>query len=199
MGIPRPWVILAVVLAPSAAGAGDHRFDLFLAPLTSGLNAKGSSAKLLGWHVAGAATTPAEKWRKLSYIGDLSVHFLGDDDSGADLTQVSFMVGPRWTFLSGDDKHHMPFVHVVFLGAVLRSKEAIQSTSGAVAVGAGYDFAPGENKNWGTRVQVDYIQPWGSDIRYSVRASAGLIYRFTIPHADAAREAERRRAQEKKP
>ena len=195
MGVRLPWVILAaVLLAPSTAGAGDHQFETFIGP--SYLNAKGSSANLGGWHIAGAATT--HRWRRLSFIGDLSVHFLGEDDSGGDLTQVSFMAGPRWTLLGGHEHHHMPFVHVVVLGAVLRSRETVQSTAGAMAVGVGYDFAPGKKKNWGSRIQVDYIQPLSSDIRHSVRVSAGLVYRFTIPvEEERHREEERRKAKEK--
>jgi hypothetical protein len=192
MGIRRSWAVLVVLLTPALAGASDHNFEVFFAP--SALFVKGSTSDVYGWHAGASAVTP---WfgKKLSFIGDISSHFVGKDaKTGADLTQTSVLVGPRFTFLSGKSHDFMPFVHVVFLGAVVESRAAagatpaLQSMTGSFAVGAGFDVSRGdtpEEKNWGTRLQFDYIQPIANEaVHKSFRLSIGVIYRFHDPHPE---------------
>ena len=171
-------VALSTALVPAGARAGDHRLDLLLAP--SYAAAGGSRIDLGGWHVSAAATLKEEP--RLSFIGDLSVHFFGSHDD-RDLTQVALMTGPRWTFF-GHQKN-MPFVHLMALGATFRSeKGGTSSASGALAFGGGYDFVPVRCGTWGGRLQYDYILPIGSDQKHSHRVSLGVVYRFHRPHSD---------------
>lgn len=174
MAVRRSWLVLAVLLVPAVARAGDHKIDVLVAP--SYLRTSGSIRSLGGWHVSGAATVSKHRW--LSLIGDLSVHFLPLDDDKRDLTQITFMAGPRFTIPG--PHHHMPFVHLVVLGAVHRDggSQVGGTSAGVLAGGAGYDFAPGGNLNWATRFQVDYILPVSSDLKHSWRFSAGALYRF---------------------
>lgn len=190
MGVRRPWLALAVLLIPAGAQAGHHKFDAFVAPF-SYLRATGSTINLGGWHVSGAATL-GEKRTWLSLIGDLSVHFVElDERTQGDLTQITFMAGPRFTVESTHALRDL-FGHVMLLGAVHRAgSRQIGGTAGALAIGAGYDFAPGakeKKETWGTRLQVDYIWPVSSDLRHGWRFSLGAIYRFHFDHQDAERK-----------
>lgn len=187
MGLRRRWLVVVAVLLPAAARAGDHKFDVFLAG--SYLRAPGSTINLGGWHVSGAAT-PLAKHRSFGLVADLSLHFLGGEGTDskenvaegqqADLIQTTLMVGPRWTPLGGDHKrHHMPFVHVMLLGVTHRAGGTHPGgTSAALTPGFGYDWAPGPNKTWGTRIQVDYVWPVSSDMKHSWRFSLGGVYRI---------------------
>ncbi|HET9315931.1 MAG TPA: hypothetical protein VFQ51_10095, partial [Vicinamibacteria bacterium] len=168
------------------AGASDHRFDVFIAPFTSTSLVLGSTSYLQGWHVAGAATTPYFQ-KKLSFVADVSTAFMGkDEETGGDLTQVSVLLGPRFTFLHAHDHDFMPFLQLTVLGAVIEDKiatgdkPAAHASTGAFAVGGGFDWS--HDKRWGTRLQVDYIRPiYDESVRPSVRASFGVIYRFRSP------------------
>ena len=181
MRVLRSWLLLVVLLIPAGAHASDHNASLFVAP--SYLLAQGTTSHLGGWHVSGEVTV--KKPIKLSFVGDLSTHFFGSD-GGRDLTQITFMVGPRWTLLSG--RKGMPFVHAMALGAVQRSegRRQVATTAGAFAVGAGLDFVPAARGKNGFRVQGDYIQPVATtptaDLKGSLRISVGWIYRFHDPH-----------------
>jgi hypothetical protein len=178
MGARRPWLVLALLLAPAAARAGDHKFDVFTG--ASYLRAKGSTIELGGWHVSGAATM-GEEYTWLGVVGDLSVHFLGGDgtDLTTDRTQITFMVGPRITPLRRGHRLHKLFGHVMLLGAVHSyGKPMGGTTSAAIALGGGFDFTPGEDETWGGRLQVDYVLPVSSDLGHGWRVSAGAVYRF---------------------
>jgi hypothetical protein len=189
MGIRRPWLVLLVLLTPAGARAGHHKFDTFVAP--SYLVGKGSTIELGGWHVSGAATL-AEEHAWLSLVGDLSVHFVGlDDRTQRGVTQFSFMAGPRFT-VKNSHPLRMLFGHVMLLGAVHRSlgSQLGGTSAGAVAIGVGYEFAPGEKKGdetWGTRLQIDYVRPVSSDLRHGWRFSLGATYRFQFEHEEVAR------------
>jgi hypothetical protein len=175
MRVRRLWVLGSLLLLTSSLEASDHVFDLFMAP--SYVRAKGSTIDLGGWHVSGAATLKKEQ--RLSFIADISTHFFGSHDE-EDVTQVTFMAGPRWTFLR--KTKHMPYVHVMVLGAVYRSEKIegldVGSAAGALAFGAGYDFVFRKEGPMGVRAQVDYIVPLGTDQESSVRISLGFVYRF---------------------
>jgi len=180
----RPWLVLALLLAPAAARAGDHKFDVFTG--ASYLRAKGSTIELGGWHVSGAATMGKEyKW--LGLVGDLSVHFLGGDgtDLTTDRTQITFMVGPRITPIKSGHRLHMLFGHVMLLGAVHSyGKPMGGTTAAAIALGGGFDFTPRNQKTWGARFQADYVLPVSSDLGRSLRVSVGAIYRFHFAHGE---------------
>ncbi|HSD28558.1 MAG TPA: hypothetical protein VLL75_14745 [Vicinamibacteria bacterium] len=188
----RVLVALSVAFAPAGARAGDHRLDLLLAP--SYERAAGSTIHLGGWHVSAAATLKEEP--RLSFIGDLSVHFFGSHDE-RDVTQVAFMAGPRWTFFG--HRKNMPFVHLMAVGATYRSeKGGVSSASGAIAAGIGYDFVPVVCGHWGVRGQYDLIKPIGSDQERSHRFSLGVVYRFHRP-ASSMKASDPCRAVESRP
>jgi hypothetical protein len=156
------------------------------------LQAKGSSIKLGGWHASGAITLPEHKW--LGLIVDVSGHYLGGADSDddpmpectmppcaqADRTELALMIGPRFTPIKEGHPLHMLFVHAMAFGMVQRSGggKATGITSGAVAVGVGFDFPVTKNDTWIPRLQIDYIKPVSSDIGGGFRVSAGLVYRL---------------------
>jgi hypothetical protein len=177
MGLRRAGLAVVLLLMAAAVRAGDHRFAAFIAP--SFLDAKGSKLHLWGWHVMGEVTFKDHP--RFGMAGDLSMHFLGGDGSteGAEPAQITFLVGPRVEFRG----HHttMPFVHAFVLGGVYRSgvREGQENIgSGALAAGGGCDFAPGANRSWSIRIQVDYLLPVSSSLGHGWRYSAGLLYRF---------------------
>src|SRR5207244_4208952 len=155
----------------------DHKADVLLA--LSYLRVEGSTSHLGGWHVSGASTF--KKDRRLSFVGDISAHFFGSD-SDRDLTQITVMVGQRWTIAGG--RKRMPFVHVMAIGVLHRSEGSLRvaTSAGAFAFGAGLDVVPVERGKSGFRVQGDYIKAVATapatDLKGSLRLSAGWIYRF---------------------
>jgi hypothetical protein len=175
MAARRPWPFLIVWLIPSTAGAGHHKFDVFIAP--SYLHGTGSSFNLGGWHVSGAATL-GEKHSWLGLVGDVSVHSLGGGEADFERTQVTFLAGPRFTVTQ---RHRMRnvFGHAVVLGAVQRTGGSTigPTTAGAVAIGGGYDRSFAKGDKWALRLQVDYVQPVSSDMGHSWRVSVGAAYR----------------------
>jgi hypothetical protein len=176
MGAQRPWVILGLLLAPAGVFASDHQFDVFLAP--SYLEVTGSSFKLLGWHVSGAAVVGEGHW--LSVVGDLSFHFDGlDDETSAERTEAAATLGLRFTVPHEHALGNL-FGQFALLGAVHRSvpEDDRSTAAAAVAIGAGYDLTPERMGPWGLRVQADYIQPISSDLGHGWRGSVGVIYRF---------------------
>ena len=188
MGVPRPWVILAILSVPGAAWGSDHQFEAFVAP--SYVNTDGSSIELLGWHVAGAAAV-GEHHPWLSIVADVSVHFDSlNDETRKERTEVTFLAGPRFTVKKGHALRNV-FAHVIILGAVhyADAEGAPTFTDGAWAIGAGYDRVLGSEENWGARIQLDYIRPWSGDQGASGRSwrlSAGMVYRFPFEHPPAA-------------
>jgi hypothetical protein len=195
MRVRRLWVLGSlVVLWAGEARATDHVLDLFVAPYTSYVKAKGSSIDLGGWHFSAAVSAKKKIEKgdgkekpdqfepmKLSFVGDVSVHFYGSDGD-KDVTQTTVMVGPRWTFLK--DKKLLPFAQGMILGAVYRSdgSTAPSSVAGALSGGVGvdipYSMFGNEHDNGGVRVQADYIWPFATQQEGSWRVSVGLLYRF---------------------
>ncbi len=199
MGLRRPLLVVVALLIPAGARAGDHKADEFFA--LSYLEGPGSTIKLGGLEVS-LARTPSREHRSFACVGDLSVHFLGGeegsdqtdgegtDQAQQDVTQVTFMVGARWTPLGdrqsgkhkGEHKHHMPFMHFM-VGFVDRTGGSHPSeTAFALTGGVGWDWVPGDKRTWGSRVQIDYIRPVSSDMRHSWRFSAGAVYRIHFDH-----------------
>jgi len=195
MRVRRLWVLGSLVLlAVGQARASDHVLDLFVAPYTSYAKVKGSSIDLGGWHFSTALTAKKKvdgkpHYMRLSFVGDVSVHFYGSDDpEEKDVTQLALMVGPRWTFTT----HGLvrPFVHGMILGAVYRSdgSSAPSSVAGAISGGGGLDFPFSKWKkpnsdgvkhdNVGVRLQGDYIWPFATEQEGSWRVSVGVLYRF---------------------
>jgi hypothetical protein len=183
MSTRRLWLVLALLLMPAGAGASDHVFDTYVAG--SYLAGNGSRIRLKGLHVSGAVTA-GERHRSWSFVGDVSVHF-GEEKEGAvdaDLTQLTFMAGPRRTFRGGHA--YMPFLQATALGAVHRTGGLQdRSTTGmATAVAVGLDVAPGNEGTWGTRVQVELVAAHG--LRPALRVSAGLLFRHHVAHRTAS-------------
>lgn len=182
MSARRASLLVALFFVAGNVRGGDHDFDAYTAG--SYLSGSGSEIRLGGWHVAGAATA-GRNHRNLSFVADISAHFLGQEKEGdaeADLTQLTLMLGPRLTFRGGHG--HQPFVQVMLLGAMLRTGglQDRATSTGALAVGAGVDLPLGLAKAWGLRLQADLLQPWSapesSDFQRSLRVSVGLLYRF---------------------
>jgi len=180
---------------------GDHKAEVFVSPYSSvllvprsrsgsGSNAKDghslsraelSKATLIGWHFAGAATLKPPL-RGLSLVGDISGHFLHfpGSDKTRDVTQITVMVGPRWSFFGGH--RGMPFLHVMGTGAVIVSDNQARRTAGTVAVGGGVDLVRASKRSWGLRIEADYLIPHGPDVPNTWRISTGALFRFHDPH-----------------
>jgi hypothetical protein len=176
MGVRRAWLGIVLVLIADLARASDHRYAAFIGP--SYLDAKGSSLKLTGLHLGGEATVKIRKYEKFALAGDLSVNSWGGPEGTTNPAQITFTAGPRWAFLGKEHSHNKAFVHVMVFGFVTRSgtEKGVESAT-ALAFGVGYDLAPGK-EHWGSRIQIDWLQPYAPDVGHGVRASLGLLYRF---------------------
>jgi hypothetical protein len=187
MGLRRFDLVVVALLIPAGARASDHKAAMFVA--ASDAKGPGSSINVGGVHLAW--DWALENHHKISFVGDLSVHFIGGEKSSGegaaidpaqrDVTQFTFAFGPRWTPYGKAGTHNrpfMPFGHVL-VGVVDRAGGShLAATAFALVPGFGWDLAPGEHKTWGLRAQVDYIWPVSSDMRHSWRFSLGAIYRF---------------------
>lgn len=166
-------VVLAVLVIPTGVRAGDHQADAFMG--ASYLLAKGSTIKLLGWHASAAVNVPEQ--HRVGLILDVSGHFVGESDR----TQITLMVGPRFTPLRDEKSpfHHF-FAHALVFGVVHRSggPQVGGATSGAVALGVGTDLPITRDDIWIPRIQADYLWTKGNDIGDGWRISAGLVYRL---------------------
>jgi hypothetical protein len=202
MGVRKIWLVLAVLLIPDGAQASDHKFSVFIAlsradnpNSNSGISSVWNGGLSVrqetsvddgwGWHVAGEVALKTGKLKtKLSFIGEASGHFVGADRN-RDATQFTVMVGPRWAFPVLWKRAHS-FVHVMGFGAIHRSGLAvdgsgnrlrISTSTGAVAVGVGFDATRSRDGHSGLRIQVDRIFA-GAGVEDSWRYSAGYVYRF---------------------
>ena len=178
MGVRRAWLGIVLVLIADLARASDHRYAAFIGP--SYLDAKGSSLKLTGLHLGGEATVKIGDCKRLALAGDLSVNSWGGSEGTTNPAQITFTAGPRWAFLGKKENHNKAFVHVMVFGLINRSgtEKPVESAT-AFAFGVGYDWAPGK-EHWGSRIQIDWLQPYSSDVGHGVRVSLGLLYRFKI-------------------
>lgn len=170
MRIRPSWLILALLLIPTAAHADDHKADLFGGP--SG--ARGSS--LWGFQVTGALTLPVPGLgRNLAAIGDFSAHIGSRDEE--DL--ISFLVGARLALAKGHESHVVPFAQVMFGRVHYRDGDG-SGGDGAVVVGGGLDFLVTRTEDsggWGLRAEVDRVWRVG-DAHDLVRVSGGLFVRW---------------------
>jgi hypothetical protein len=180
MSVRRLTLLIVVWLIAAVAHAGHHKFGIYVAP--SYLHADGSSLDLAGWHVSGEAGLGDHDDRWLSVVGDISAHFVQlKDETPDETTQVTLMVGPRFTVKPTHPLHDF-YGHVLLLGVAHRTGdgEAEGKTAGSLAIGAGYDIELGGVDNWGVRAQVDFVLPVSSDLGNGWRYSVGVVYRFTL-------------------
>jgi len=171
----RRVILTAVVLLASAdAWASDHRYAAFFAP--SYLNAQGSSLNLGGLQLGGEVTMG--EGRRWGLGGDLSVNGWGGSKGTEDPAQISFSAGVRYALSGGHDHHNSTFVNVGFFGFVHRkeSNELIGQAT-AFSLGLGHDWTP-RGHLWGTRIQVDWVQPYSPDLGRGIRVAVGLVVRF---------------------
>lgn len=172
----RPWLTLAALLIVTApVQADDHRADLYW-----GFSyAEGS--QLWGLHQS-AAWQSSLADRRLSLVGDLSVH-VGSRD-GSDATRVTYLVGPRYTVrVEGTPQK----VHLYFLGGGVRTTDGTEEGANrrALAFGAAWEIFPSEflgnkresleDRKWGFHLQADYVVTSGDDFP---RISGGITFRF---------------------
>jgi hypothetical protein len=176
MGVRRLWLLVVVWLIPAVARASDHNGDLFLA--ASAIDAIGSTIRLGGFQAGGEKTFHTGGHR-FSLTGDMSVHFYGKDGD-KDLTQITFMIGPRWRFFKG--ARHNLYFQFMAIGFGYRSDGVTNtgSASGVVGLGAGYDFVKKKCGTWGLRAQFDDILPYAAvqNKKRILRFSVGYVHRF---------------------
>ena len=178
----RLWLVLAVLLAPTAAGAHDHFADVCFA--FSDVQA----SALVGPRVTFAKTLPRPPSRDgvvrtLSLIADFGANWGSHDDT--DVRHTLFMGGLRYTMAGDSHQQHLPFVEVLLGGVHVengerrrgRGKRADQGDADpALAIGTGYEYVmSGSPGGWGIRVQGEYVvRP--DDI--TPRLSVGIVKRF---------------------
>jgi hypothetical protein len=209
MGVRCRWLVLAALLVPAGTQASGHNWDVFFSPASiQKVNGSEESsvarskrfgaepstdAVLYGSHFTVAGTTHFLP-RKVSFVLDFSANFVElDSDGRRDLSQVTAMVGPRWTFRKG---RAMPMVQVMPVGYTHNGGgRAIGVPDGAyaVAVGTGFEFVPaGANGQLGLRVQYDrFLFSRGKP---QDRVSLGGILRFTEPLEERAKRKDERAA-----
>jgi hypothetical protein len=179
-------LVLALLLAPAVAGAGDHKFGAYGA--ASYLGARGSWTDVWGGQVSWEATLPANpQW---SAALDVSVHALGGSQGSRDdgLDQGTFTVTPRYTF--PPDRRNMLFVEVP-VGVLSRSasSEADGKTAGVVGLGGGYQWVT-EDRRRALQVQADWFFA-GSGVEDFLRVSVGVVFRVPRPHAGMSSQSSR--------
>jgi hypothetical protein len=128
-------------------------------------------ASLNGWQLTGSYPLS----RSLRLVGDLGGHY--GEFGGADLSDLGFFAGPRWTFKG---KRLVPFVHGL-LGLVRRNASAAgvsaSDTDWGFAFGGGVDY--GLNKSWAVRAQADLLLLRGEGVTDAdPRLSLSAVYRF---------------------
>jgi opacity protein-like surface antigen len=176
---------LLALLVPAAASAQDaSKGDVFAGYsllVTEGETdvelAQGDSRRMHGWHAALG-------WGLSGSFGlllDVSGHYC--TVQGTDVSALSVMAGPRFTFGGGRLR---PFVHAI--GGAVRSKQGISvfevdisesSTGFGGAAGGGVDI--GFADRWAVRLAADYRVVSKDDETVSdPRFSAGVAYRFGV-------------------
>ena len=166
----RSWLLLGILLIPTAVRADDHRADIY-----AGFAGGGGASKLFGFSEAVAVAIP--KFKKVSFVpSDVSVEFGSHGDQG--VTQVAYLVGARLTIAKPRLRSKVSF-HALG-GNVYTNDGTPDKNNGAFALGAGWEWIPTPtkpSKGLGFRVQADYI--WRTGVRDDFpRFSVGAIYRF---------------------
>ena len=172
MRIRRLWLVLVLLLVPTAARAHDHFADVCF-----GVSLAHESILVGPFATVSKTfkTSTDSKLRNVSLIGDLSTHWGSHDD--IDVRRVFFMGGLRYTFAGESHQKHLPFVEVLLGGAHNDDDDGSDADADpALAIGAGYEHVmSGSPGGWGIRVQGGYIVRPG-DI--TPRISVGFVKRF---------------------
>jgi len=171
MRVWRSWLVLGMLLIPTAVRADDHRADLY-----GGASRGGGGSTLGGFHQTLALGSARPVSKDLSFVlADVSAHF------GNDVTQVAVMGGVRWTLFAKREQKHKVSGRGL-LGLVHSNDGAPGPKDFAGAVGVSWEYIPTPtepSKGWGVRVQYDYVIRSDADGRESFsRLSGGLVYRF---------------------
>jgi hypothetical protein len=165
-------LVVALLLAPAVAGAGDHKFGAYGA--ISDLGHRSSWENIFGGQVSWEATWPGKP--QLSAALDVSVHALGGDNG---FDQGTFTLTPRYTFPA--DRRNMFFVEGS-AGVLSRSatSESRGKTAGVVGLGGGYQRVSADRKR-ALQIQADWFFP-GSGVEGFLRVSVGVVFRVPRPH-----------------
>ena len=166
----RAAALIPFLLAPLSAHAQDGH------SLSAGYSyGQAEDESLHGW----TASLAFRLHGPLSLVAEATGHYGGLE--GADLTRVSLLAGPRWSFGSGSTR---PFVQA--LAGAVRSSVGIEvldvsisesSTDFGGAAGAGIDIGLGGR--WALRLQGDYaLVVAEGETRGDPRASAQAVYRW---------------------
>jgi hypothetical protein len=169
MRVSRAWLVVAVLLIPSASRADDHFADWFLGFSWA------QASTLLGAHSSFAWTVPEPDWENLSVVGDFSAHFGSHD--GDKVALLTYLVGPRWSVAGDRSPKWLPSGHALFGGVTLNGGRD-EGTDFALALGGAWEHVPPavrKEGGWSWRVQVDYVVRDGDNFP---RASFGLVKRF---------------------
>lgn len=184
MRIGLACLVLAGLLVPGAAFADSHVADFY-----GGGSGGGGGSKLGGFIVAFGKsqrqpdTGPLRKVL-LGGVGGASVQFGSHDDGSADVTQVVWSLGPRFTFEKSRTSRNIYHAQVTFGSAYTNDGNA--SKKFTTVVGAAWDHAFGTHDGQtphpglGMRLQADRVfKAAEGDGRADIwRLSAGLIYRI---------------------
>lgn len=159
--------------APAKAAAQAARADLF-----GGYSyTHAGEASLHGWGLSGSLP-----WDdSLSFVFDLSGHY--GSFAGAELGQLAFMGGARWTWRSG---RLSPFAEGL-LGAartsasvdVAGARVSDADTDWGLALGGGADYRLGEGDRWAARalVHLRFLRGEGA-VDTDPRFAVGVVYRL---------------------
>jgi hypothetical protein len=136
-------------------------------------------ANLLGWHLSGAIPWGGGLFGgSFRVAADLSGHY--GNYAGADLSQLTFLVGPR---LAWKGRRLTPFAQILAGGArtttSITTPQALSASSTAWggALGAGADYRL--SHHWAARGQADLLLLHGQGVwDTNPRVSLGAVYRF---------------------
>ncbi len=168
-------VLLLAIASPAAsaaskkpaAGGGSSGADVSL-----GYSYEHSGeANLNGWQLTGSLPLT----RSLRGVVDLGGHY--GSFGGADLDDLAFFAGPRWTF---GGKRLFPFAEGL-IGIVRRGASAAgvssSDTDWGLALGGGVDYRVG--RAWAVRGQADLLLIRGEGVTDTdPRLSVAAVYRF---------------------
>jgi hypothetical protein len=172
MRVRRLWLVVVVLLIPTAGRAHDHKADFFGAFSL----AKGSTSK--GAHEVLAVSLPMLD-HDLSVLFDSSFHV--GSENGQRLTRIGYMIGARYTFPGQPDVHKNRFSVHGLVGGVRSHADAQVDNDPAIAVGGGWEFVLRGDKaaaGWAYRLQADYVFRSDDDF---LRLSGGIAYLFKRP------------------
>jgi peptidoglycan-associated lipoprotein len=177
----------------AAAVAGPARFDL-------GLTITGKVAKisqtsnsdfgLVGGAIDGVYWFNAAKVKNLGLAFDLSGESASNIEPGVNLSQISFVVGPRYTIWKSKRKGLKPSLYAQALVGLVDafnsefpSGTSVQSSAASFAVQAGGGLNLPINRRIGIRaIEADYVStqlPNNADsLQNDLRLSTGVVFHF---------------------